>query len=432
VTAFRGVAAPVGVCLGLFATACGGGEQGVEPVPISACGELVYEGAGEPEVIVVADNPRRGGHAVVTGEIVDAIAFVLRQRDFRAGAFRVGFQSCDDTVAGNLDAGQCRRNAQAYVETSDVVGVIGPYNSGCAELQIPIVSRTAAGPLAMISPANTFAGLTRGPAARPLYPDGVRSYVRLVTHDQAQAIAAAQLARRSGARRAAVVAQRGVDDPYVAALTEPFGATARALGIESKEYDWRLQESYAELAAAIAAARPDGIYLVGLPEGNAKTLIQDLRTTRAGPDHHARLVRFGRHRRGAWSDRRRDAHDRARHTPLCAAGRREEVPPCIRRYGSSARGAGSTRGRPGDPGAARRDRALGRNARLGRGGAVRDDRRERHPWLVLLPTGWVTSILRRSACTATRTAKSSSTASCMYGSTPGVASKFQGTAENRK
>jgi branched-chain amino acid transport system substrate-binding protein len=162
VTAFRGVAAPVGVCLGLFATACGGGEQGVEPVPISACGELVYEGAGEPEVIVVADNPRRGGHAVVTGEIVDAIAFVLRQRDFRAGAFRVGFQSCDDTVAGNLDAGQCRRNAQAYVETSDVVGVIGPYNSGCAELQIPIVSRTAAGPLAMISPANTFAGLTRG------------------------------------------------------------------------------------------------------------------------------------------------------------------------------------------------------------------------------------------------------------------------------
>jgi branched-chain amino acid transport system substrate-binding protein len=278
VTASRCVAALVAVCLGLFATACGGGEQGAEPVPISACGELIYDGAGEPEVIVVADNPRRGGHAVVTGEIVDAIAFVLRQRDFRAGAFRVGFQSCDDTVAGNLDAGQCKRNAQAYVETSDVVGVIGPYNSGCAELQIPIVSRTAAGPLAMISPANTFVGLTRGPAARPLYPDGVRSYVRLVTHDQAQAIAAAQLARRSGARRAAVVAQRGVDDPYVAALTAPFGATARALGIESKEYDWRLQESYADLAAAIAAARPDVIYLVGLPEGNAKTLIQDLRT----------------------------------------------------------------------------------------------------------------------------------------------------------
>lgn len=271
------MAAVVAVSVAGLAGACAGGDDGAQPVTISACGGLVYDGEGEPDVLVVADNPRRGEHAPATKEVVDAIEFVLRQRDFRAGEIRVGFQSCDYTVGGNLDAGQCKRNAQAFVEANDVVGVIGPYNSGCAELQIPIVSRTAAGPLAMVSPANTFSGLTRGPYALRLNPDGVRSYTRVVTHDQAQAVAAAQLARRSGAQRAAVVAQRGVDDPYVAALTEPFEATARALGIESKEYDWRVQESYADLAASIAAARPDVVYLVGLPQGNAKTLIQDLR-----------------------------------------------------------------------------------------------------------------------------------------------------------
>jgi branched-chain amino acid transport system substrate-binding protein len=271
-------AAAVGVvCLALLAGACSEGDDGAEPVAISSCSELLYEGEGEPDVIVVADNPRRGFHAEVTKQVVDAIELVLRQRDFRAGESQVGFQSCDYTVGGDLDAGQCKRNARAFVETSDVVGVIGPYNSGCAELQIPIVSRTAAGPLAMISPSNTFSGLTRGPDALPLYPDGVRSYARVVTQDQAQAVAAAHLARRSGARRAAVVAQRGVDDPYVAALTKPFGAAARALGIESKEYDWLLEESYADLAASIAAGRPDVVYLVGLSEGNAKTLIEDLR-----------------------------------------------------------------------------------------------------------------------------------------------------------
>ena len=264
-------------CVAMFAGACAGGDDGATPVAASSCGDLLYEGEGKPDAIIAADNPLRGEHAVVTREIVDGIEFVLRQRDFRAGKFRVGFQSCDYTVGGDLDAGQCKRNAQAFVETSDVVGVIGPYNSGCAELQIPIVSRTAAGPLAMISPSNTFSGLTRGPSALPLYPDGVRNYARVVTHDLAQAVAAAHLARRSGARRAAVVAQRGVDDPYVAALTEPFGAAARALGIESKEYDWPVQESYADLAAKIAAGRPDAVYLVGLPEGNAKTLIEDLR-----------------------------------------------------------------------------------------------------------------------------------------------------------
>jgi branched-chain amino acid transport system substrate-binding protein len=277
VTASRCAAALVAVCAAVLAGACAGDDDGVEPVAARACGELLYEGEGEPDVIVVADNPRRGEHAAATEEVVDAIELVLRQRDFRAGEFRVGFQSCDYTVAGELDAGQCKRNAQAFVETGDVVGVIGPYNSGCAELQIPIVSRTAAGPLAMISPSNTYSGLTRGPYALTLYPDGVRSYARVVTHDQAQAVAAAHLARRSGARTAAVVAQRGVDDPYVAALTEPFGATARRFGIESKEYDWRLQESYADLAASIAVEGPDVVYLVGLPEGNAKTLIEDLR-----------------------------------------------------------------------------------------------------------------------------------------------------------
>ena len=265
------------LCAVALTSACSGGEDGADPVAISSCGGLLYEGEGEPDVIVVADNPRRGEAADATRQVVDAIEFVLRQRDFRADEFRVGFQSCDYTVGGDLDAGQCKRNARAFVETSDVIGVIGPYNSGCAELQIPIVSRTAAGPLAMVSPSNTYSGLTRGPYALTLYPDGVRSYARVVTHDQAQAVAAAHLARRSGARRAAVVAQRGVDDPYVAALTAPFVAAARALGIESTEYDWPVQESYADLAASIAAARPDVVYLVGLPEGNAKTLIEDLR-----------------------------------------------------------------------------------------------------------------------------------------------------------
>ena len=276
-TALRGAAAVVAVSVACIAGACAGGDDSAEPVAISACGGLVYEGEGEPDVIVVADNPRRGVHTPATEEVVDAIEFVLRQRDFRAGELRVGFQSCDYTVGGELDAGQCKRNARAFVETGDVIGVIGPYNSGCAELQIPIVSRTAAGPLAMISPSNTDEGLTRGPRALSLYPDGVRSYARVVTHDQAQGVAAAHLARRSGARRAAVVAQRGVDDPYVGQLAEAFGTAARALGIESNEYDWPVQESYADLAASIAAARPDVVYLVGLPEGNAKTLIQDLR-----------------------------------------------------------------------------------------------------------------------------------------------------------
>jgi branched-chain amino acid transport system substrate-binding protein len=264
-------------CLSVLASACAGGDDGVEPVAIAACGPLVYEGEGEPDVIVVSNMPRRGGDAPATTHIVDAIEFTLREREFQAGDFRVGFQSCDDTVAGRPDAGRCKRNARAYVSTTSVVGVIGPFISGCAELQIPIVSRTAAGPLAMISPSNTYVGLTRGRDALTLYPDDVRSYARVVTHDTSQAAAAAHIARRLGAQRIAVLAQRGVDDQYVAALTPAFRATARSLGIEERTFDWPVQERYTELAASIAAFDPQAVYLVGLPEGNADTLIRDVK-----------------------------------------------------------------------------------------------------------------------------------------------------------
>ena len=315
------------VLLAGLAAACGDNDS-VEPVAAASCGELLYEGEGKPDAIVVTDNPRRGVHAAATKEVVDAIEHVLRRRDFRAGEFRVGFQSCDYTVAGEPDAGQCRRNAQAFVETGAVVGVIGPYNSGCAEIQIPILSRAAAGPLAMVSPANTDEGLTRGLYALPLYPDGVRNYARVVTHDQGQGIAAARLADESGARRAAVVAMRGLEERYVGQLTESFRATARELGIESKSYDWLFR-------GELRRSR-------GVDHRCASGRRLSRRATRAEREdaHRGSRASSGRGSdltpdsfaaddvaRGLGSDRRWTAHDRTRHPAHCAAPRREEVPP---------------------------------------------------------------------------------------------------------
>ena len=83
--------------------------------------------------------------------------------------------------------------------------MIGPYYSSCAAVQIPILSRRAAGPLAMVSPTNTDPGLTlntpysdHDPGA--LYPDGVRNYVRVVPPENAMGAAAATLREADGSR----------------------------------------------------------------------------------------------------------------------------------------------------------------------------------------------------------------------------------------
>ena len=272
-------AAVLVVLLAGLAAACSGGDDGAEPVASRQCAPLLYEGEGEPDVIVVSDLPRRGVGAETTELMVGAIEFVVRKREFRAGELRVGYQSCNDTVGDEpFDPSLCRRNASAYVDTEDVVGIVGPWNSACAELQIPIVSRREAGPLAMISPSNSYEGLTRPPASDRLYADGVRSYVRLVALNAAQGAASAYLAKRIGARRAVVLDQEA-EAVYARPLTASFLSVARALGIRTTRLAWPELERYTELAAAVAAAHPDVVYLAGLTQGNAKKLVADIRAS---------------------------------------------------------------------------------------------------------------------------------------------------------
>ena len=269
-------AAVIVVTVAWLATGCGS-DAGVKPVATTSCSRILYEGEGKPDVIVVSDLPLRGdmGQHAIRPQ-VDAIEFVLRERGFRAGEHRVGYQSCNDGIrSGGYDTVLCRRNAHAYVAAKDVLGVIGPWNSDCALEQIPIISRKGAGPLAMISPANTYAVLTRRAA---LYPDGVRSYVRVVAHEQAEGIAAAHWAKRLGARRIVVLRQTKPDvSSYARGLVDPFTKAAGGLGLDVRQFLWPDQRSYKRLAATVAAAHPDAVFLAGLPEGNGKALIQDLR-----------------------------------------------------------------------------------------------------------------------------------------------------------
>jgi branched-chain amino acid transport system substrate-binding protein len=288
------IAAALLVLLAGVAAGCGSGDDPAAPVASSSCAEVLYEGEGEPDLIVVSDLPRRGPSAEPAQVVIDAIELVLRQRNFRAGEYRVGYQSCNDSQGNEpADPVLCKRNARDYVATEAVVGIVGPWHSGCAVLQIPTVTREAAGPLAMISPTNTELGLTRASPGAALYPDGVRSYVRVIANDIAQGAAAAHLAERAGARRVAVLREDEVDPPYAQGLTVAFVASARSLGLEVVQFAWPLRKSYATLADSVAEEHPDAVFLAGVTQGNAKRLVQDLRAalgtevTLIGPDSFA-------------------------------------------------------------------------------------------------------------------------------------------------
>src|SRR5262249_41249832 len=127
------------------ATSGGGGSSsnGATALPASSCSPIYYEGAGKPNYIIPSGLPLQGSSRTQTEEMVKAIQFELKQKGFKAGNYTIGYQSCDDSTAqaGKWDSGKCSANANAYAANKSVIGVIGTFNSGCAEIEIPILNR---------------------------------------------------------------------------------------------------------------------------------------------------------------------------------------------------------------------------------------------------------------------------------------------------
>ena len=106
---------------------------------------LEYEGEGEPNALLVSDLPLQGGSRTQTLQMNDAIRFVLDQAGWKAGDANIAFQPCDDATAqaAKWDPAKCTQNANDYAQNEAVVGVIGTFNSGCAQLIIPRLNRAA-------------------------------------------------------------------------------------------------------------------------------------------------------------------------------------------------------------------------------------------------------------------------------------------------
>jgi branched-chain amino acid transport system substrate-binding protein len=261
------------------------GAASGESLPASVCGP-VLSGGRKPDVLIVSDLPLQGAFNEGTRAAADAIRFVLRNHEFKAGSRTVGYQSCDDSTAqtGQYDFVKCVSNAKAYAANPRVVGVIGPFNSPCATAQIPIANR-AEGPLAMISPSNTHEGLTHATLGgfadenepEVYYPTGVRNYMRVVAPDDRQVAAAAVLARELGLERVYVLK---TTDEFPGALPlAQFKQVAPRLGLTfvgSASLEPRTKR-FGLPADRVARARPDAIFFPELYFEHPGALLKALR-----------------------------------------------------------------------------------------------------------------------------------------------------------
>jgi branched-chain amino acid transport system substrate-binding protein len=287
------LAALIGITAGLalLAAGCGGGGGGksssgnVTALPTSSCSDIFFEGSGKPDVLIASDLPLQGSGRTQTVQMTEAIKFILKQRNFKAGKFNVGYQSCDDSTAqaGKWDSAKCSANANAYAQNQSVIGVVGTFNSGCAEIEIPVLNRAPNGPLGMISPANTYVGLTHGgPGTAPgepdkYYPNGKRNYIRIVAADDFQGAADALNAKQLGLKKTYILNDK---EAYGQGVATDFKNALVQLGLKPAGFTaWNGKaSSYTGLATRIKATGADSVFLGGLICENGGKLIKDLRS----------------------------------------------------------------------------------------------------------------------------------------------------------
>jgi branched-chain amino acid transport system substrate-binding protein len=265
-----------------------GGDDGgpdlapVEELPSAACTAIEFEGDGDPDVLIASDLPLQGSSRTQTLQMVGAIRQVLENNEWKAGDVNVGYQSCDDSTAqaAKWDPGKCSQNANSYAENQSVVGLIGTFNSGCAQIIVPVLNQAPGGGLAMISPANTYVCLTEGgPGCADdepdkYYPAGTRNYTRVVAHDAYQGAALAEFMQAQGTTKLYVLNDKEAYGLGVATNTRN---AAEHLGIEVVGFDaWDPKASnYEALMRKIAQAGADGVFLGGLIDENGAQVIRD-------------------------------------------------------------------------------------------------------------------------------------------------------------
>ena len=281
----RPMAILAGVAIAAGLAGCGSGGQPTAPdsLPSSACSG-VKSGGAAPDVLIASDLPSRGPAAAASSQMRSAIALELERAGYRAGRFRVGLQACDDSAPGRQgwSSATCRRNADAYADADveRLVGVIGPYDSGCAVVEIPVLNQAETGALPLLSPVNTYPCLTQGGAGCDLsepgtyYPSLRRNYFRVAAGDVVQAAAAAQFARSRGSKRIFILHD---GEAYGVGLATGFRQAARAVGLSVVGFaGWDPgADGYRRLFEAVRRSGADTIYVAGVPERDGARLLAD-------------------------------------------------------------------------------------------------------------------------------------------------------------
>jgi len=237
-------------------------------------------GQGDAPVIkIVSSLPRTGSARGQTDTIVNGIVMAIEEAGSKVGNFAIKYEDLDDATAaaGQWTAEKEAANADQAIKDPDVMVYIGTYNSGAAKVSMPKLNQAG---LLMVSPANTWPGLTKpgkGDQGEPqkYQPSGKINYTRVVPADDIQGVVSADWAKKLGLLKVFILDDREV---YGKGIADLFHARADEIGLKvlgHEGIDAQAQE-FKPLMTKIKAGGPQLIYFGGTTQTKAGQLVKDM------------------------------------------------------------------------------------------------------------------------------------------------------------
>jgi branched-chain amino acid transport system substrate-binding protein len=236
---------------------------------LSACGG----GDGDSSRIrsgtltIYSSTPRHGISAAGGDAVFAGQRRALRDAGGHAGGRRVRLVRLSSTRPGDSlwDPGTVEANAQRARKDPSAVAYLGELDFGGSAISLPVTNRAR---LLQVSPTDGLTSLTRTPPGRPragperYYPEGVRSFVRLVPSDLMLADGLLSLLKERSVAEVALVHGNGIAGRELAAV---LASRIRRGGAEPA-FAEPLPDQEDALPAyveRIAAARPDVVVHLG-------------------------------------------------------------------------------------------------------------------------------------------------------------------------
>ena len=254
----------------------------VTALPSASCTDIEFEGEGEPQALIATDMPLQGSSRAQSLQVSGAVRQYLDSIGWKAGNINIGYQSCDDATAqaASWDSAKCSSNANSYAAEPSMLGLIGTFNSGCAQIIIPVLNQAPGGAMAMVSPANTYVCITQSAPAcaddepDKYYPTGIRNYARVVANDAYQGAAVAEFMQEQGVTKLYLLND---EQAYGLGVASNLRDAAEFLGIEVVGFEaWDAKASnYEALMNQVKETGADALFLGGLTDENGAQLIKD-------------------------------------------------------------------------------------------------------------------------------------------------------------